>query len=130
MSDAAPGANDLFEAMGGQEGVDDSVSAFYARIFADPELRPFFEHSDQVKLVAMQQEFFSAALGGPVTYSGTSLREAHAGRGIQPRHLARFAEHLLATLRERGLSADAAETVVARIAVYSDDVLGEVGEDG
>jgi hemoglobin len=44
----------------------------------------------------MQREFFAAALGGPQAYSGLSLTQAHAGRGITPRHFNRFVQHLLA----------------------------------
>ena len=120
----------LYDQVGGSAGVDRLVGRFYEQIFADPGLRPFFDEVDRDTLIRMQREFFGAALGGPVAYSGTSLHEAHAGRGIEPRHLARFTEHLLTTLRESGLSDDAAEGIVARIALHGDDIVGGGGEDG
>ena len=130
MSDASTDAPSPYDQVGGADGVDQLVGRFYEQIFADPDLRPFFDGVDHEALIHMQREFFGAALGGPIAYSGTSLHEVHAGRGIEPRHLARFTEHLLATLRERGLSADAAEGVVGRIAMHSDDIVGGGGEDG
>jgi hemoglobin len=130
MTDAPQDGVSPYDQLGGAAGVDAMVGDFYRRIFADPMLRPFFESTDRDKLFRMQHEFFGAALGGPVTYSGTSLSEAHAGRGIEPRHLARFTEHLVATLRDRGLSAEDADGVVARIAMHADDIVGGGGEDG
>jgi hemoglobin len=120
----------LYDDIGGQAGVEDLVQDFYARVFADPVLRPFFEGHDHTKLVAMQHEIFGAALGGPVEYSGSNLAAAHAGRGIEARHLALFSGHMIDTLTGRGLSADDADLVVARIALYAEDVVGGVSEDG
>jgi len=58
-----------FERVGGEQGVKDLVRAFYDRVLVDPELAPFFEDSAIERLLAMQSEFFAAALGGPVKYS-------------------------------------------------------------
>jgi hemoglobin len=120
----------LYERVGGPEAVDAMVGAFYRRVFADPVLRPFFESVDKDKLVRMQQELFTAALGGPPATSPMHLRDAHAGHGIEARHLGMFTEHLVETLRDLELPRDEADAVIARIAVYSDDVLGGGGEDG
>jgi len=123
-------APSLYERVGGAEAVDAMVGAFYRRVFADPDLRPFFESVDKDKLERMQRELFTAALGGPPATSPMHLRDAHAGRGIEPRHLGLFTEHLVETLRDLELPQDEADAVVARIALYSDDVLGGGGEDG
>jgi hemoglobin len=120
----------LYERVGGAEAVDAMVGAFYRRVFADPVLRPFFESVDRDKLERMQWELFTAALGGPPATSPMDLRDAHAGRGIEARHLGLFTEHLVETLRDLDLPRDEADAVVARIAMYSDDVLGGGGEDG
>ncbi|HVN51289.1 MAG TPA: group 1 truncated hemoglobin [Acidimicrobiales bacterium] len=120
----------LYERVGGAQVVDAMVGAFYERVFADAVLRPFFETVDKDKLLRMQEELFTAALGGPPATSPMHLREAHAGRGIEPRHLVLFTEHLVETLRDLDLPEDEADAVIGRIAVYADDVLGGGGEDG
>ncbi len=130
MTDAHDGALPLYDQVGGQDGIDAMVDQFYEGVLTDPELRPFFESADRAKLLAMQKAFFAAALGGPVAYSGTSLHDAHAGRGIEPRHLSAFTEHLMATLHERGVPPDAADEIVSRIAQHADDIVGGGGEDG
>lgn len=119
-----------YERLGGAPAVASMVDEFYERVLADPELQPFFADASMDRLRRMQREFFSAALGGPIDYSGLSLSHAHFGRGIERRHFARFTEHLLVVLEAHGLpDADAAE-VIARVNVYSSDILGGQGLDG
>jgi len=120
----------LYEEMGGAEGVDAAISDFYGRVFEDPVLRGFFEGVDVEKLIAMQREFFAAALGGPVKYSGMTLRDAHSSHSIGRQHLSRFTDHLLTTLEDRGVAKSAAVSIVSQVALYSEDILGEVAEDG
>lgn len=120
----------LYERVGGAEAVAALVERFYERVLADPDLQPFFARADTKRLRAMQREFFSVALGGPVTYFGRPLAYAHRGRGIERRHLQRFTEHLLATLEDRGLGERDVHDVIERINVYSSDILGGHGTSG
>ena len=120
----------LYERIGGEEGIEAVVSAFYERVFADPTLRPFFDGVHADKLTAMQREFFSAALGGPVQYSGASLRSAHANRGITSRELTLFTDHLFEALIGTDLDRNDASAIVSRIATSTEDIIGGVSEDG
>ena len=120
----------LYERIGGAETVATLVEHFYERVTADLELAPFFAKTDLKKLRAMQREFFSVALGGPVTYFGKPLAYAHRGRGIERRHFQRFVEHLLATLADQGLAERDVHDLIERINVYSSDILGGHGTSG
>jgi hemoglobin len=88
----------LYERLGGDEAVLHLVGEFYRRVLADEILSPFFANTPMKRLERMQLEFFSAALGGPVHYTGRPLSEAHAGRGIERRHMQRFLDHLFGAL--------------------------------
>lgn len=120
----------LFERIGGEAGVAALVDAFYARVLADPELAPFFATTPMDKLRRMQREFFAAALDGPLVYTGRSMAEVHAGRGIQPRHLRRFVDHLFETLRDQQIDEDEAYAVVSRINTWADEITGQTTVDG
>lgn len=120
----------LYERVGGADAVHGAISEFYSRVFNDPELAPFFAYADRDKLARMQTEFFTVALGGPGTYAGMTLADAHRGRSIQPHHVADFTEHLLETMRRRGMPADAIDEVVSRITILAQEVLGAEGESG
>ena len=129
----AQGVNDaaaptLYDRIGGAPAVDDLIGRFYDRVFADPHLAPFFRGVTFEKLRCMQVELFTAALDGPVEYSGQALGDAHAGRGIGDRQVSQFLEHLLATLREVGIDEDDAEQVVHRIAMLAPEVTGDANE--
>lgn len=114
----------LWERLGGTEGADALIDAFYDRVLADPELAPFFENASMDRLRNMQREFFSAALGGPLEYSGLPLAHAHHGRGIKPVHLRRFVGYLLDVLEEVDLTDEERDEIYDRIHRQANDVLG------
>lgn len=120
----------LYERIGGEAGIDTMVVAFYNRVLSDSELAPFFEDVEIDKLRDMQREFFSAALGGDVEYGGQPLRYTHHARKIERRHFARFVDHLLETLRDRGMEEEDVSAIIARVNTYSDDIIGGHGVDG
>jgi hemoglobin len=114
----------LYDRIGGRDAIADLVADFYERVLADPELKPFFTSASIKRLQAMQLEFFITATGGPQTYSGLAVRDAHAGRGIGPRQLTLFVDHLVASLQTRGLDRDDIDEIVRRIGLAADDVIG------
>ena len=124
----------LYERIGGEAGIERLVRVFYERVLADPELAPFFEHVPLDKLRAMQKEFFSEALGGPLFYSWRSLREVHAGKGIRRDHLRRFTGHLFEALEagkvEMGLTPQEVNAICSRIALEADEIGGGTAESG
>jgi hemoglobin len=117
----------VYERIGGAEGIARLVDAFYAKVLADPELAPFFADTPMERLRSMQREFFAAGTGGPVEYTGMTLRDAHFGRHIRERHFSQFAHHLMATLSENGLDAHDVAEVADRLALYRDDVVDSPG---
>ena len=120
----------LYERIGGREGIDKMVVAFYNRVLSDSELAPFFKDVEADKLRDMQREFFGAALGGDIDYGGQPLRQVHHGHSIERRHFARFVDHLLETLRDQGMEEEDVSAIIARVNTYSDDIIGGHGVDG
>jgi hemoglobin len=120
----------LFERIGGETGVAALIGTFYQRVLNDAELRPFFVNTPIEKLSVMQRAFFAAALDGPLPYTGRPLAEVHHGRGIRPRHLRRFLDHLLATLRQQQISEQDAYEIVSRLNTYADEITGTTTVDG
>lgn len=115
--------NTLYQRLGGEPGVAKLLMDFYGHVLADPELSRFFVDVEMEKLVSMQRELFSSALGGPHTYSGRPLREVHAGRGITLHHFQRFREHLLSTLKDAGVPIDDIHEVVRRVTAMKKEIL-------
>jgi hemoglobin len=120
----------LFERIGGEKVIAELIHDFYDRVMADPELKPFFKHTSIDKLRRMQREFFSAALDGPITYSGRPLSHVHHERGITKHHFALYVNHLLDTLRDRGINDQDVNEIIGRINTYADEITGDTGHTG
>ena len=127
MSDASESAVNLYERVGAQEGIERLVDAFYVEVLADEELAPFFRHVDMAKLHRMQHEFFSAALGGPITYTGRPVGHVHHGKGITPKHIRKFVGHLFDTLDGFEITESERDEIIDRINRYSAELLGDGG---
>lgn len=117
----------LWDRIGGQAGVDALLTAFYDRVLADPDLAPFFEHVPMDRLRRMQREFFSTALGGPLSYSGRPLAHVHHGLGIKPGHVQLFVDHLMDTLKGTDLEKEDIDYIYDRIHIQADEVIGRAG---
>ena len=115
----------LYEQIGGAEAITRLVDVFYGRVLADTELKRFFAGVEMAKLRRMQVELFSAALGGPLLYSGRSMVQAHRHLNIGLQDYQRFIRHLFDTLDDAGfgLSEQERYEVVGRLNILSEEVL-------
>ncbi|EWC59150.1 Cyanoglobin [Actinokineospora spheciospongiae] len=113
----------IYQDIGGEGALVAVVDDFYDRVLADPELVAFFEGVSMPRLKGMQVEFFAAALGGPQVYSGRSMREVHAGRGIAQRHFDLVAKHLTAALLAAGVPAGAVEAIIGAVAPLAPEIV-------
>ena len=120
----------LYEEIGGESTVKLLVTTFYQHVLSDPVLQPFFENVAVEKLQRMQLSFFRAALRANDDGVDVDLFEIHKHLNLSVEHLTRFTNHLLSTLAEIGIEESRCKKVYERIAVYSNDVLGESSVDG
>ena len=95
-----------YDLIGGASAVTAVVDAFYQRVLADPELSHFFTDVDIPRLKRHQVMLVSHVLGGPVTYDGRSLADAHEHLPIEPEHFRRVVEHLVDALDKAGVPSD------------------------
>ena len=120
----------LYEQIGGERAISKLIHEFYGRVIADPELKPFFKNTSMGMLRRMQREFFSAALDGPIKYTGKPLSYVHHGRGITKHHLALYVDHLIDTLRGHKISEQDVQEIISRINTYAEEITGDVGSGG
>ena len=115
----------LYDRIGGTNGITDLVTAFYNRVLADEELAPFFKNAKIAKLRAMQVELFSAALGGPVKYTGRPMAQAHRHLKIGLPDYQRFIRHLFDTLNAAGFALTDQERyeVIGRLNILTNEVM-------
>lgn len=130
QSGPSPEGQTLYEALGGAEGVRESVDDLYRRVLADEDLAPFFENVPMDRLRRMQFEFIASMVDGPVNYTGAELADVHLNRGITVKHFTKFCRHFADALEARGVDPQAVDQVLGRLALYSDPITGSTNVDG
>jgi hemoglobin len=118
-----PAGMTIYDAIGGEPALAAVVDDFYLRVTGDPELARFFAGTNMAKLKGRQVEFFAAALGGPHTYTGATMREAHRGRGIGQDHFALAAGHLSAALDAAGVLDETINHITGLIGPLAEEIV-------
>lgn len=113
----------LYQKLGGKAAIDAAVEAFYVKVLADERVKHFFDDISMTKQRAKQKAFLSAALGGPVPWTGKDMRKAHADLALKEEHFNAIAENLIATLKDLKISQELIDQVIAIVATTKDDVL-------
>jgi hemoglobin len=113
----------LYERIGGEAAIGAAVDMFYDRVLADPQLSHFFNGVGMGRLKAHQHAFLSQALGGPRTYNGASMKDAHRNLAIEQRHFNAVAGHLVETLRALGVSEDIVKQIAEAVTPLSGQVV-------
>lgn len=102
----------LYETLGAEDGIRGAVDAFYERVIADPDLAPYFDGIDLISLRRHQTDMLVTATGGPRTYTGQDMAEAHEGLNITDEAFNKVVGHLGATLEAAGADAETIGKVV------------------
>jgi len=113
----------LYERLGGREAIEAVVDEFYDRVLADESLVPYFEGTETDELRSHQAAFVAAVAGGPDSYDGASMREAHADLDLSPGEFAAVAGHLDDALAEFDVADEDREALLAEVATLEDAIL-------
>ena len=90
----------LYEAIGGEPRVREVLQRLYDRLFVDPIVGFLFDGKDKARIVEQQLAFTCRFLGGPQTYDGLPLPQAHANLPLLPGHFDRRHRLLAQVLEE------------------------------
>jgi len=114
----------LFERLGGSSSIDVAVDRFYERLLDDAELAPFFDGVPMGRQRAHQKAFLTMALGGPTSYQGRGLHEAHDALPIDDHHVDLVAGHLAGVLLDLRVAPELVDEVIAAVDGLRATVLG------
>ncbi|DBB01445.1 TPA: hypothetical protein ACH3X1_000103 [Trebouxia sp. C0004] len=94
----------MFQKLGGTAAIQGVVDEFYTRVFADDDVKGFFEGINKQKLKAHQVEFMTYAFGGPKEYHGKDMWRAHErlvrDQGLNDNHFDIIVKHLVGALQK------------------------------
>lgn len=113
----------LYERLGGEDAIAAVVDAFYERVRDDDRVAHFFEGIDMQQQRAHQTQFLSSIAGGPVTYSGAEMDEAHSHLDIHQEHFDAIAELLEETMIEFDIDQQERREVLEAFVQYEDAVV-------
>lgn len=88
----------LYERLGGMEAIAAVVEDFRDRVAKDDRINQKFARTDLVRLRKMLIDQVCEAAGGPCTYTGRSMKDAHAGMKVTTGEFDALVQDLVATL--------------------------------
>jgi len=119
------GGHLLYERIGAQDGIAAVVDGFLGKVGADDRVNGRFANTDMPKLRALLIEQVCEATGGPCTYSGKSMLDAHKGMNITEDEFGIIAAHFAGAMSDAGVSADDNGIIMGVLAGMHDDIVGQ-----
>jgi hemoglobin len=95
---AAAPPRTLYDRLGGKEAITSVVDSFVARVAADERINKKFARSNILRVKAMLVDQICGATGGPCTYTGRNMKEAHRNMAVTDGEFSALVEDLVATL--------------------------------
>jgi hemoglobin len=108
----------LYQRLGGRSGIEAIVDDLVLMHLENPAIqarfRPYLESPDKVAQVKKHTcDFLDAGSGGPATYAGRSMREAHRGMNISATEYMAAVDDILSTLRKHRIDEQTQKDVLA-----------------
>ena len=114
----------LYDRLGGRDGIARTVDAILERVLADARINALFTATDPAELAPLLTDQICAAAGGPCTYTGRSMEEAHAGLDIGEAQFAAFVEDAIAGMESQGVPADAQQALLGTLGAMKPQIVG------
>ena len=122
--ESVAGAHLIYERIGYQSGVETVVDYFLANVAGDDRVNGRFADTDMAQLRGHLIDQVCEATDGPCTYTGKSMREAHAGMGITEAEFAIIAGHFAAAMEQAGVSTSDHAAIMGVLSAMQDDIVG------
>ncbi len=117
----------LYDRLGGYEAVSAVVNDFAPKLFADPQVGPFFKGmgTDTRKLFIQKNiNLVCSATGGPCKVISRQARTVHTGLGITEADFNVVANHLVDTLNAFKVPAKEKQELLAIIGSLQPEIVG------
>jgi len=112
-----------YEQLGGSPGIEGIVDDLLETIVEDERINRQFADADILRLRTKLIEQLCAESGGPCVYSGLSMGEAHAGRGITTAHFNALVEDLILVMTARKVPIRAQNRLLKRLAPMHREII-------
>lgn len=120
---APPRSDRLYQELGGRPGIEALVEALLYRVSDDPRIAHHFVDLNIINLNDRLVEQICVEAGGPCTYTGKDMVEAHKHVRISEADFNALVEDLIWAMDEQGLRRTTQNRLLRRLADMQRDVL-------
>lgn len=113
----------IYEQLGQENGIRKAVDEFYMNVVTDARLTHYFAATDMRKLRQHTTALLVTMTGGPSTYTGRNLGEAHAHLGISAEDFMRVVGHLIRVLESARLASASIDAVIGALAAHESEIV-------
>ena len=113
----------LYDQLGGKEGVEQIVELLLTRISDDPRIASQFAAIDILNLNDKLIEQICFESGGPCTYTGKGMAEAHAQLKVTNADFNALVEDLIWAMDQRDIPRTTQNRLLARLAPMHPDIV-------
>lgn len=117
--------NSLYQELGGIPGITRIVEGMLLNAAHDQRIVQHFRNIAPERLRNKLVEQLCVDTGGPCTYTGDTLAEAHKGMNLQAVEFNALVEDLIGSMNNQGIPASVQSRVLAGMAAQRGEVLGK-----
>jgi hemoglobin len=119
----------LYDRLGGRDAIAMVVDSFVARVAADTRINKKFARSDVPRVKSMLVDQICNATGGPCTYTGRSMKEAHRNMGVTDGEFDALVEDLVATLNQFNVAKADQDALLTTLGAMRADIVERPGRE-
>ena len=117
----------LYDRLGGHHAIVMVVDSFVARVAADNRINKKFARSDIARVKSMIVDQICNATGGPCTYTGRSMKEAHRNMGVTDGEFDALVEDLVAALNQFNVAKADQDALLQTLGAMRPDIVERPG---
>ncbi|MCR9277090.1 MAG: group 1 truncated hemoglobin [Pseudomonadaceae bacterium] len=114
----------LFERLGGESGLEALADAFLIRLAEDEVVVATFDDTDIDQFRGHLIDQLCELSGGPCTYEGRTMAEAHSGLNISPKQFNSLVEDLMQAMADVDIPLGARNELLGMLAPMYHDTIG------
>lgn len=120
---ATRGERTLYDDLGGRDGIDAIAEQLLVQTAEDPRIAHHFRNANVIRLHEKLSELICVEADGPCTYTGVSMVEAHAGRGLGEADFNALVENLIDAMEAKQVPRRTQFRLLERLANMFDQVV-------
>lgn len=118
-----PADDRLYRDLGGREAIQAFTNDFYDRMLQDARIARYFDGINMKHLKRVLADYFCVVAGGPCTYDGVSMTNAHAHLNIDRAAFNALVENLQFAMEAARVPFATQNQLLARMAFFHRDIV-------